>query len=241
MVLGVIPARLNSSRFPKKILASLSGEPMIAHVVRRVLKSKKLDKVILAIDSDETNDALQDFNFDIMMTSANHASGTDRIAEVTRQVKEAEIIINIQGDEPLVDFRLIDEMVTSFNDANIKMSTVISKNLTVMDLMDPNVVKALIDERFNAINFKRKISKMKIGGLYRHIGMYGYRRETLLRFSDLPVSKSEKSKNLEQMRAIDNGILIKAIITNALQLSVDTEQDLNKIKEVMNNKTKQYN
>lgn len=241
MILGVIPARLNSTRFPKKILAPILGKPMIAHVVERALMSKKLDKVILAIDSLETKKALKGFNFDIMMTSENHFSGTDRIAEVTNKEKNADIIINIQGDEPLVDFKIIDNLIDSFNDINVNMSTVISNNLSIHDLIDPNVVKAMIDERFNAVNFKRKASDMDIGGLYRHIGMYAYRRETLFHFSDLPISKSEKEKKLEQMRAIDNGIIIKTILTNSLQLSVDTKEDLNKVKRIMRSKSELYN
>ena len=241
MVLGVIPARLNSTRFPKKILAPLSGKPMIAHVVERALTSKKLDKVILAIDSLETKEALKSFNFDIMMTSDNHLSGTDRIAEVTRKEKSADIIINIQGDEPLVDFNVIDNLVDSFNDINVNMSTVISKSLSINDLTDPNVVKAIIDEKFNAVNFKREVLDADIGELYRHIGMYAYRRETLFHFSNLPTAKSEELTNLEQMRAIDNGILIKAILTNSLQLSVDTKKDLKKVKEIMRSKSELYN
>tara|TARA_X000001036_G_scaffold350987_1_gene331798 strand:- start:936 stop:1655 length:720 start_codon:yes stop_codon:yes gene_type:complete len=237
MVLGVIPARLNSTRFPKKILAPLVGKPMIAHVVERTLMSKKLDKVILAIDSLETKEALKGFNFDIMMTSENHLSGTDRIAEVTRTEKNADIIINIQGDEPLVDFKIIDNLIESFNDINVNMSTVISKSLSIDDLIDPNVVKTIIDERFNAVNFKRKVLDMDIGGLYKHIGMYAYRRKTLFHFSDLPISESEKVTKLEQMRAIDNGILIKTILTNSLQLSVDTKEDLNNVKEIIRSKS----
>ena len=241
MVLGVIPARLNSTRFPKKILAPLSGKPMIAHVVERTLMSKKLDKVILAIDSLETKEVLEGFNFDIVMTSENHLSGTDRIAEVTRKEKNADIIINIQGDEPLVDFKVIDNLIDSFKDINVNMSTVISKSLSIHDLIDPNVVKVMIDEKFNAINFKREVLDIDIGGLYRHIGMYAYRRETLLHFSNLPIAKSEELTNLEQMRAIDNGILIKTILTNSLQLSVDTKEDLKKIKEIMRSNSELYN
>ena len=233
MVLGVIPARLNSSRFPKKILAPLLRKPMIAHVVERVLQSKKLDRVILAIDDYETKEALKDFNFDIMMTSKNHISGTDRIAEVTKRLEKADIIINIQGDEPLVDAKIIDDLVDTFDNTNVKMSTVLSNNLSVEDLIDSNVVKAIIDEKFNVINFKRQVFDMEIGGLYRHIGMYGFRRETLLHFTSLPLSKSEKIYKLEQMRAIDDGILIKAILTKTNHFAVDTEKDLIKIKKTL--------
>ena len=233
MVLGVIPARLNSSRFPKKILAPLLGKPMIAHVVERALESKNLDKVILAIDDSETEEALKGFNFDIMMTNDKHFSGTDRIAEVAKKFNEARIIINIQGDEPLVDPKVIDSLVDIFMNENVEMATVISKKLSVEDLIDLNIVKATIDEKYNAINFIREVNDIEIGGLYRHIGMYGFRRETLFNFMSFPRSELEKKYNLEQMRAIQNGIMIRAIITKNVCFSVDTEEDLKKIKKIM--------
>ena len=234
MVLGVIPARLNSTRFPKKILTPISGKPMIAHVVERALESKNLDKVILAIDDNETEEALKGYNFDIMMTNNKHFSGTDRIAEVAKKLNEAKIVINIQGDEPLVDPTIIDDLVDVFVNKNIEMATVISKNLSVEDLIDLNIVKAVIDEKCNAIDFRREVSDIEIGGLYRHIGMYGFRRDTLFRFMSLPRSELEKKYNLEQMRAIQNGIIIKTIITDMVCFSVDTEEDLKKIKKIIN-------
>ena len=233
MVLGVIPARLNSSRFPKKILAPLSGKPMVAHVVERAMKAKKLDKVILAIDHQETKEALKDFDFEIIMTSDKHFSGTDRIAEVVKEINEANIIINIQGDEPLIDHKIIDSLVDAFKNKKIEMSTVISKNLLLEDLINSNIVKVLIDKKFNVINFKRKVLDLEIGRFYRHIGMYGFRRDTLFHFTSLPISKLEKKYNLEQMRAVENGIRIKAIITNFAHFSVDTKKDLMKIKSLL--------
>lgn len=234
MVLGVIPARLNSTRFPKKILTPILGKPMIAHVVERALESKNLDKVILAIDDNETEEALKGYNFDIMMTNNKHFSGTDRIAEVAKKLNEAKIVINIQGDEPLVDPTIIDDLVDVFENKNVEMATVISKKLSVEDLIDLNIVKAVIDEKCNAIDFRREVLDIEIGGLYRHIGMYGFRRDTLFRFMSFPRSELEKKYNLEQMRAIQNGIMIKAIITDMFCFSVDTEDDLKKIKKIIN-------
>ena len=163
MNVGIIPARLASNRFPKKILAILDGKPMIAHVMERALKAEKLDKVILAIDSDETREALKEFDFEMVMTSQEHLSGTDRVAEVVQGIEEAEVIINIQGDEPLVDPNVIDGLVDTFQDPAVNMATVVSRKLMVNDLLNPNVVKAILDEKRNAVEFKRNIFESNYG------------------------------------------------------------------------------
>jgi 3-deoxy-manno-octulosonate cytidylyltransferase (CMP-KDO synthetase) len=127
MVLGVIPARLGSERFPKKILADINGKPMVAHVAERVKKSKLLEKVVIAIDAEETKQALSDFDFDLVMTSKDHSSGTDRVAQVAKEIDSAEIIINIQGDEPLLDPSVIDGLIQLFDDSSVSMATVVSR------------------------------------------------------------------------------------------------------------------
>ena len=233
MKIGVVPARLASKRLPKKILADLDGKPMVVHTMERVLKAQRLDKVILAIDSEETLDALKDFDFDMVMTSKDHYSGTDRVAEVVKKIEDAEVIINIQGDEPLIDANIIDALVDLFEDKDVKMGTAISTKLTVDDLLDPNVVKAIIDQYKNVIDFKRNIFDLEIGGLYRHIGIYGFRRNTLFQFSMLEQSPRELEKKLEQMRALDNGLPIRAAITGFESFAVDTQSDLNKVAEIM--------
>ena len=233
MKIGVAPARLASKRLPKKILANLDGKPMGVHTMERVLKAQRLDKVILAIDSEETLDALKDFDFDMVMTSKDHYSGTDRVAEVVKKIEDAEVIINIQGDEPLIDANIIDALVDLFEEKDVKMGTAISTKLTADDLLDPNVVKAIIDQDKNVIDFKRNIFDLEIGGLYRHIGIYGFRRNTLFQFSMLEQSPRELEKKLEQMRALDNGLPIRAAITGFESFAVDTQSDLNKVAEIM--------
>ena len=233
MNIGIIPARLASSRFPKKILAILDGKPMVAHVMEKALKAEKLDKVILAIDSEETQKALNDFDFEMIMTSQEHLSGTDRVAEVVRGIDEAEVIINIQGDEPLVDPNVIDGLVDIFQNPSVNMATVVSRKLTVSDLLNPNAVKAIMDEERNLIEFKRNIFDLEIGGVYRHIGMYGFRREALFHFTLLEPSKREQERQLEQMRALDNDISIRALITACDSWAVDTKEDLNKVAQIM--------
>ena len=233
MKIGVVPARLASKRLPKKILADLDGKPMVVHTMERVLKAQRLDKVILAIDSEETLDALKDFDFDMVMTSKDHYSGTDRVAEVVKKIEDAEVIINIQGDEPLIDANIIDALVDLFEEKDVKMGTAISTKFTVDDLLAPNVVKAIIDQDKNVIDFKRNIFDLEIGGLYRHIGIYGFRRNTLFQFSMLEQSPRELEKKLEQMRALDNGLPIRAAITGFESFAVDTQSDLNKVAEIM--------
>ena len=233
MKIGVVPARLASKRLPKKILADLDGKPMVVHTMERVLKAQRLDKVILAIDSEETLDALKDFDFDMVMTSKDHYSGTDRVAEVVKKIEDAEVIINIQGDDPLIDANIIDALVDLFEDKDVNMGTAISTKITVDDLLDPNVVKAIIDQDKNVIDFKRNIFDLEIGGLYRHIGIYGFRRNTLFQFSMLEQSPRELEKKLEQMRALDNGLPIRAAITGFESFAVDTQSDLNKVAEIM--------
>ena len=240
MNIGIIPARLDSKRFPKKILKPLNGKPMIVNTVERSLMAKRLDKVILAIDSEETKNALKGFDFEIIMTSKDHNSGTDRIAEVIENIKEAKIVINIQGDEPMIDPKIIDALVEKTETPFVEFATVISKNLLAADILNPNVVKAFINEKKEIIGFKRNIFDSQIGGAYRHIGLYGYKRNTLMRFTKLEKSQNELAEKLEQLRAIDNGIKINAIIEDYEGISIDTEQDLENLIKSLNSKAKTH-
>ena len=233
MNIGIIPARLDSKRFPKKILEPLNGKPMVANTVERSLMAKKLDRVILAIDSEETKYALKGYGFEIVMTSKEHSSGTDRIAEVARDIKHADIIINIQGDEPLIDPKIIDLLVGELEKPTVEFATVISNNLNACDILNPNVVKAFINSREEIIEFKRNILDFEIGGAYRHIGLYGYTKEMLIRFTKLEQSKNEVAEKLEQLRAIDNNIKIDAVIKTCNSLSIDTKEDLDNLIRLM--------
>ena len=229
MVVGIIPARIGSKRFPKKILADIDGKPMVVHVAERAMQSKLLEKVILAIDSNEAKQVLSDFDLEIVMTSKDHVSGTDRVTEVVNGLDSAKLIINIQGDEPLLDPKVIDGLIKIFDDSKVSMGTVVSRNIGIRDYLDRNVVKAFLDENQNAYDFKRDIYDSDIGGVFRHIGFYGFDRDTLLQFSSLPASKNEIKYSLEQFRALDNGIKIKAFISNAQQQAVDSPEDLDRV------------
>ena len=234
MIVGIIPARIGSKRFPKKILADIDGKPMVVHVAERAKQSKLLEKVILAIDSNEAKQVLSDFDLEIVMTSKDHVSGTDRVTEVVKGLDSAELIINIQGDEPLLDPLVIDGLIKIFDDSTVSMGTVVSRKIGIRDYLDGNVVKAFLDENQNAYDFKRDIYDSDIGGVFRHIGFYGFDRDTLLQFSLLPASKNEIKYSLEQFRALDNGIKIKAFISNAQQQAIDTPEDLDRVLSQLN-------
>ena len=234
MIVGIIPARIGSKRFPKKILADIDGKPMVVHVAERAKQSKLLEKVILAIDSNEAKQVLSDFDLEIVMTSKDHVSGTDRVTEVVKGLDSAELIINIQGDEPLLEPKVIDGLIKIFDDSTVSMGTVVSRKIDIRDYLDRNVVKAFLDENQNAYDFKRDIYDSDIGGVFRHIGFYGFDRDTLLQFSSLPASKNEIKYSLEQFRALDNGIKIKAFISNAQQQAVDSPEDLDRVLSQLN-------
>ena len=234
MIVGIIPARIGSKRFPKKILADIDGKPMVVHVAERAMQSKLLEKVILAIDSNEAKQVLSDFDLEIVMTSKDHVSGTDRVTEVVKGLDSAELIINIQGDEPLLEPKVIDGLIKIFDDSTVSMGTVVSRKIGIRDYLDRNVVKAFLDENQNAYDFKRDIYDSDIGGVFRHIGFYGFDRDTLLQFSSLPASKNEIKYSLEQFRALDNGIKIKAFISNAQQQAIDSPEDLESVLSQLN-------
>ena len=234
MIVGIIPARIGSKRFPKKILADIDGKPMVVHVAERAMQSKLLEKVILAIDSNEAKQVLSDFDLEIVMTSKDHVSGTDRVTEVVKGLDSAELIINIQGDEPLLEPKVIDGLIKIFDDSTVSMGTVVSRKIGIRDYLDRNVVKAFLDENQNAYDFKRDIYDSDIGGVFRHIGFDGFDRDTLLQFSSLPASKNEIKYSLEQFRALDNGIKIKAFISNAQQQAIDSPEDLDRVLSQLN-------
>ena len=222
MILGVIPARLNSTRFPNKIIFPLNGKPIVEHVYEKAIKSKLLSKVVVAIDSETTKESINCLN--IVMTSDKHQSGTDRVAEVSENY-DCDIVINIQGDEPGIDPDLIDKLITLFDDPKVEMASVASTDLHQHDFTNDNVVKVNLDNENNAISFVRNnMDPEQI--YYRHIGIYAYRKKTLNFFTSLDQSENEKKYSLEQLRALDNNIAIKLLISDFNHRSIDTKEDL---------------
>lgn len=226
MNIGIIPARLNSTRFPNKILENIDGLPMVVRVGKQVQQSNLLDKVIIAVDDSEVYDIVQQHNIEVQMTSTKHQSGTDRVAEVAKQFDNEDVIINIQGDEPLIEPALIDKFVELVDD----MATIGSTHLSMNDLSDRNVVKLCVDEDMYATDFTRELFNGntidKLGGLYKHIGVYGFRQKILMKYTSLEPTKREQLNKLEQIRALDNNIKIKVLITDYNSISVDIPSDL---------------
>ena len=223
MNLGVIPGRLNSKRFPRKIIYPLNGKAIIEHAYDNAKESKYLDKVIIAIDSEETKSHLSD-SCNIMFTSLEHKSGTDRVAEVSEKIN-SDIIVNIQGDEPKIDPNIIDSLILLFNDPSVEIASVASTDLNNDDLINPNVVKVCLDDNNYAMNFERDIS-LQDQQYFRHTGIYAYRSEILKKLTNLDQTENEKKFKLEQLRALDNNIAIKILITNFQHRSIDIEGDL---------------
>jgi 3-deoxy-manno-octulosonate cytidylyltransferase (CMP-KDO synthetase) len=227
MVIGVIPARLDSTRFHRKILFPIRNKPMVMHVYERALNAKKIDRLIIAVDSLETVNALKDYNVEVLMTSSKHQSGTDRVAEVVVKI-DAEIIINIQGDEPMLEPKMIDDLISVFDDKTVKIATLASRVITEDDLKNFNLVKVVLDNNQNADGFYRDITDNS-KKYYNHIGIYGYRKQTLEMFTKLEQTKNEKLLHLEQLRALDNGIPIRVVKCNFPYRGIDTREDLEQL------------
>ena len=223
MNLGVIPGRLNSTRFPKKIIYQLNGKSVIQHVYDSAKQSKLLNHLIIAIDSMETLSHLNK-ECDTVLTSKGHESGTDRVAEVAGKIK-CNIVVNIQGDEPNIDANLIDSLISLFDDPIVEMASVASSDLSEKDLDNPNVVKVCLDKENNARSFERTVSDKKLQ-YFSHISIYAYRKEVLETFTNLEQSENEKKLKLEQLRALDNNIAIKLLISDFQHRSIDVKEDL---------------
>lgn len=222
MILGVIPARLNSSRFPNKVIFSLNGKPIVEHVYDKVSQCESIDKLVIAVDSEKTRSLINCPN--IMMTSDKHQSGTDRVAEVANKY-ECDVVVNIQGDEPGIDPKLIDKLVSLFNNPDVKMASIASTDLGRNDLKNINIVKVNLDKDNNALSFVRNNLEPD-KKYYRHVGIYAYRKNTLNFFTSLNQSDNEKKYRLEQLRALDNNIAIKLLISDFNRRSIDTKEDL---------------
>jgi 3-deoxy-manno-octulosonate cytidylyltransferase (CMP-KDO synthetase) len=233
-ILGVIPARYASSRFPGKVLSLISGKTMLQHVYERASMARYLSHVVIATDDEQVQQAARRFGAPVRMTRADHLSGTDRVAEVA-SADSAEIIVNIQGDEPLIDPGAIDAAVLPLaDDPEIVMGTLKKRIEDPREIDDPNVVKVVTDFAGDAIYFSRSTIPFVRDGAtgtvhYKHIGLYVYRRDFLLAYSNLPVGPLEQAERLEQLRALENGFRIRVMETEYESLGVDTPADLERV------------
>ena len=232
-VLGVIPARFQSSRFPGKALALLASKPIIQHVWEQSQRASTLSDVIIATDDSRIYNEARRFGARVAMTRSDHLSGTDRVAEVAAAEPDATLIVNIQGDEPLIDPAAIDAAARALlNDPKLAMGTLSKRIERVDEITNPNVVKVVTGLRGDAIYFSRNpIPYDRAGGAvyFKHIGLYVYRREFLLAYPSLPVGPLEKVECLEQLRALENGHRIGVVETTYESLGVDTPEDLEEV------------
>lgn len=234
---GIIPARFGSTRFPGKALADLLGKPVIQWVYEGCLKAKTLDQLLVATDDDRIYRAVEGFAGKAVMTSSAHASGTDRVAEVAKGL-EADIVVNIQGDEPFIEGALIDELTGPFlNDPGLNMATVSGRFTEEEDVSDPNIVKVVCDLEGNALHFsrypipfRRNATEVRV---LKHIGIYALRREFLLRFAEWEPTPLERTEGLEQLRALEHGERIKVVRTDYNPLGIDTPEDLERARAVI--------
>jgi 3-deoxy-manno-octulosonate cytidylyltransferase (CMP-KDO synthetase) len=236
--LGVIPARYGAQRFPGKPLTMIAGKPLIQHVYEQVAKATQINKIVVATEDERIVRAVKAFGGEAMMTSPSCATGTDRVAEVSRQ-HESEFVVNIQGDEPLMRPEMIDQLVAGLrNDGGCVMATLARRIDTGHDLQNPNVVKVVFGRNGNALYFSRyPIPFVRDAGAvaarYKHLGIYAYRRGFLLKFVQMPQSELEKAEKLEQLRALENGFAIKVLVTPHDSVSVDTPEDVQRVEEIL--------
>ena len=233
----VIPARYSSTRLPGKPLKDICGKPMICRVWERASRAKSVAEVIVATDDERILSAVEKNFGRAMMTRADHKTGTDRLAEVAEKFSDAEVVVNVQGDEPLIEPRLIDELVALFvEDKNLQMATVATELTDEDEMKNPNNVKVVLDKNNDAlyfsrslIPFPRNVGKSKI---FKHIGIYAYRRNFLLAYAKMEPTPLEQSESLEQLRALENGFKIRVIKSSCKFIGVDTEEDLKLVNEI---------
>jgi 3-deoxy-manno-octulosonate cytidylyltransferase (CMP-KDO synthetase) len=235
MVLAVIPARYAASRFPGKPLTPLLGKPMVQHVVERCVEAGCFDQVLVATDDERIATAVKAFGEPIM-TSASHASGTDRLAEVA-EARAAELYVNVQGDEPAVNPASLRALVALFADPKVQMATLV-RPLEEQERTNPNVVKAVLGESGDALYFSRhdvpfERSPNRELKRWAHLGLYGYRRDALIELASLPPTALEKSEALEQLRALGHGIKIRCAVTPHSTQAVDVPADVPKAEEAL--------
>jgi len=243
-VIGIIPARYHSTRFPGKPLADLAGKPMIQWVYERALHARSLSEVVVATDDERIYQSVRRFGGRVAMTSPDAPTGTDRVAEVA-QHSDAEIVVNIQGDEPLIEPDAIDAAVEPvMNNGQIQVSTLVKRIDDAADLTNPNVVKVVLDKDGFALYFSRSpipfcrdlpegpqwIDRLDY---YRHVGLYVYRKAFLLQFVRWKKASLEEAEQLEQLRILEKGFRIKAVKTHYAAMCVDTPEDLLRVREAL--------
>ena len=238
-VLAVIPARYGSTRFEGKALAELNGKPVILHVVEQANKCALVDDVLVATDDERILKVVESAGFRALMTGADHLSGTDRVAEAAKK-SDAQIIVNVQGDEPMIDPDSIDSAVKELiDDPALNVSTLGLPITDPVEIKNPNVVKVVTDKSGMALYFSRSAIPHSAGGgkrpgVMKHLGLYVYRRSFLLEYAVLKPTELEMTERLEQLRILEHGFGIKVVTANRDSIGIDTEEDLKKAEALLN-------
>ncbi len=244
-ILGVIPARYGSSRFPGKPMANILGKSMIQRVYEQAKKCLLLDELIVATDDERIVACVNSFSGNVMMTPVTLESGTERCYEAIKKLPENaefDVVINIQGDEPFIDPQQISQLAGCFISEKVTIGTLVKKITQQDDLFNPNVVKVVFDKHYQALYFSRHPVPYHRGtepadwmngtNYYKHIGIYGYRTRVLKSITQLPVSPLEKAESLEQLRWLENGYPIHVMVTDHESIAIDTPEDLSKITNI---------
>ena len=234
----IIPARYGSSRLEGKPLIEVEGKPIIQWVYEKAQMSKLADMIIVATDDNRIYDAVKEFGGNVEMTSTEHKCGSDRIKEVVLRHPEISYVVNLQGDEPLIKPESIDEVIKNVKDDDkADISTLIRKIEDINEANNPNLVKCVVDNfgfamyfSRSKIPFERNVGKVDF---YGHLGIYGYKREALIKMTELPQSTYEQAESLEQLRALQNGMKIKTSVVDFIPVGIDTVEDLEKFKEII--------
>ena len=232
----IIPARYGSSRLEGKPLIKVLDKPIIQWVYEKAMMSKEADIIIVATDDKRIYDAVKEFGGNVEMTSVEHKCGSDRIKEVVMRHPEISYVVNLQGDEPLIKPESIDEVAKNVKFDSADISTLIRK-ITPQEAENPNLVKCIVDKNGYAMYFSRsKIPFERNAGkadFYGHLGIYGYKRESLIKMTEMPQTTYEMAESLEQLRALQNGMKIKTSVVDFVPVGIDTADDLEKFKKIV--------
>jgi 3-deoxy-manno-octulosonate cytidylyltransferase (CMP-KDO synthetase) len=263
IAVAIIPARYDSVRLPGKALLEIAGKPMICWVVERALAARNVSRAIVATDDERIFAAVRSAGYEVVMTRADHRSGTDRIAEVAASLSDADIVVNVQGDEPLISTLTIERVVEELGEGGKGKGERVTEGIGIVttwepmesaaDVLNPDVVKVVVDEHDMAIYFSRspvpyprepvrkhgsieaalRNESWLLSSFRKHTGLYVYRRDVLMAFAQWPQSELERLESLEQLRALEHGVKIKAIKANASSIGVDTIEDLERVRSIV--------
>ncbi|SMG29947.1 3-deoxy-manno-octulosonate cytidylyltransferase [Sphingobacterium psychroaquaticum] len=241
-IIGIIPARYASTRFPGKPLVNIGGKSMIQRVYEQVKSCKSLTEVVVATDDTRIQQHVEAFGGKVVMTSSDHPSGTDRCAEVIQSYNDYDVVINIQGDEPFINPEQIDMLAILFQESDTEIGTLVKRIETTAELFNENSPKVVFNSKRQALYFSRQTIPFQRGvarenwldhqAYYKHIGIYGYRRHILQEITNLNASAFEKSESLEQLRWLENGYIIKVAESMFETVAVDTPEDLEQIQRI---------